>query len=46
MKIYNFCDGAAFEPDYLLFLLDGKNRGYAYQIFIEPKGAHLAEHDK
>lgn len=46
MKIYNFRDGAAFEPDYLLFLLDGKNRGLAYQIFIEPKGAHLREHDE
>lgn len=45
VKIYNFRDGAAFEPDYLLFLLDKKGRGLTYQIFIEPKGAHLREHD-
>lgn len=46
MKIYNFYDGAAFEPDYLLFLVDKKGGSLAYQLFIEPKGAHLREHDK
>ena len=45
LKIYNFDDGRAFEPDFILFLLDEfGNRGI--QVFIEPKGSHLVEHDK
>ena len=46
MKVFNFNDGRAFEPDYLLFGLDHKGRGINYQIFLEAKGPHLAEHDK
>jgi type III restriction enzyme len=46
LKIYNFKDGRAFEPDYLLFLTDKKGASLTYQLFIEPKGAHLLEHDK
>lgn len=46
MKIYNFHDGAVFEPDYLLFLIEREGTSLTYQIFIEPKGAHLREHDK
>jgi type III restriction enzyme len=41
-KIYAFDDGAAFEPDFLLHLARRDGRGSLhYQIFIEPKGAHL-----
>ncbi|KKR79777.1 MAG: hypothetical protein UU24_C0002G0013 [Candidatus Nomurabacteria bacterium GW2011_GWA2_40_9] len=46
LKIYNFKDGATFEPDYLLFLTNKKGQNITYQLFIEPKGKHLAEYDK
>jgi len=46
LKIYNFKDGQAFEPDYLLFLLNEKGNKLNYQLFIEPKGTHLIEHDE
>lgn len=46
LKIYNFKDGQVFEPDYLLYLVDKKGTGITYQLFLEPKGAHLIEHDK
>lgn len=46
LAIYSFDDGARFEPDYVLFLqkknADGSEQ---WQIFIEPKGEHLIEHD-
>ncbi|MCX6250120.1 MAG: DEAD/DEAH box helicase family protein [Bacteroidetes bacterium] len=38
-KIYNFKDGAAFEPDFVLFMKEKKtDRKLSYQLFIEPKG--------
>jgi type III restriction enzyme len=46
LKIYSFKDGSAFEPDYLLFMKDKKGKDINYQLFIEPKGSHLAEYDK
>lgn len=45
-KIYSFSDGQAFEPDFVLFLQEKNGRMLTYQIFIEPKGKHLKEHDK
>ena len=46
-KIYEFGKpGRAFEPDYVLFANDKKQKGVSYQIFIEPKGGHLIEGDK
>ncbi|MFH1366490.1 MAG: DEAD/DEAH box helicase family protein [Patescibacteria group bacterium] len=45
LKIFNFHEGQAFEPDYLLFLIKN-NKNLTYQFFLEPKGQHLAEHDK
>jgi len=44
-KIYDFKQGRGFEPDFLLFL-KGKKGNLYYQIFIEPKGDYLIEHDK
>lgn len=38
VRIYNFDDGRAFEPDFLLFANDMKNGNISWQIFIEPKG--------
>jgi len=46
LKIFNFKDGQAFEPDYLLFLVDKTGKEITYQLFLESKGKHLAEYDK
>ena len=44
-KIFDFDTGDGFQPDFLL-LLKSKNGDAAYiQIFIEPKGKHLAGDD-
>jgi type III restriction enzyme len=36
--IYNFEDGSAFSPDFVLFLKEKTGKELYYQIFIEPKG--------
>ncbi|UTC48400.1 DEAD/DEAH box helicase family protein [Treponema vincentii] len=45
-KIFDFDTGRGFQPDFLLFL-HGKagNPNAYYQVFIEPKGSHLAGDD-
>jgi type III restriction enzyme len=46
-KLYNFDDGRAFEPDFVLFLTEKRNSiSIYYQVFLEPKGEHLFEHDE
>lgn len=46
-KLYNFEDGQAIEPDFVLFLeKENPKKKLHYQIFIEPKGEHLIETDK
>ena len=45
-KIYNFKNGDAFAPDFVLFMRDKKGKKLIYQIFIEPKGQFLEENDK
>ena len=45
-KIYNFDDGQAFEPDFVLFLREKNGNTLIHQIFIEPKGKHLQPHEK
>lgn len=45
-KIYEFRTGKAFEPDYVLFANDKRDASVSWQVFIEPKGSHLLEHDK
>lgn len=45
-KIYNFSDGRAFEPDFVLFLRKKNGNMLSYQMFIEPKGKYLTEHDQ
>jgi type III restriction enzyme len=43
-KIYNFEDGEAFSPDFVLFLVEKKTKQETvYQIFIEPKGDGLLD---
>ena len=44
--IYNFADGQAFQPDFVLFLCEKNGSLLTYQLFIEPKGRHLKEHDR
>ena len=44
--IYNFSDGNAFQPDFALFLREKNGEMSVYQLFIEPKGAHLREYDR
>ena len=44
--IYNFSDGNAFQPDFALFLREKSGEMSVYQLFVEPKGAHLQERDR
>ncbi|MFZ5809830.1 MAG: DEAD/DEAH box helicase family protein [Chloroflexota bacterium] len=44
--IYKFSDGRAFQPDFVLFLRQKDGETLTYQLFIEPKGAHLTAQDK
>jgi len=46
LKIYNFDDGKGFEPDFVLFLINKNGKMFACQLFMEPKGKHLIEHDE
>lgn len=44
VKLFNFVDGVGFEPDFLLFLdHDEQGAKVVVQLFIEPKGKHLAK---
>ncbi|MCK6627342.1 MAG: DEAD/DEAH box helicase family protein [Anaerolineae bacterium] len=46
-QIYRFSDGRAIEPDFALFLIEkASGKSIMYQLFIEPKGAHLLREDK
>ena len=44
--IYNFEDGQAFQPDFVLFLREKNGKLLVYQLFIEPKGKHLKANDR
>ena len=44
--IYNFTDGKAFAPDFVLFMKDKDGKEITYQIFIEPKGKFLEKTDE
>ena len=45
VRIYNFEDGKAFEPDFLLFANDKKTGNTSWQIFIEPKGSQFIDNE-
>lgn len=45
LKIYDAA-GRAFEPDFILFCKQKAGEALTYQVFIEPKGSHLAPYDK
>lgn len=44
--IYNFADGRAFEPDFVLFMRKSNGESLSYQLFIEPKGQHLENKER
>ena len=44
--IYNFFDGRAFQPDFVLFLSKENGETLSYQLFIEPKGEHIEDFDR
>lgn len=48
VKLYDFEQGRGFEPDFILFMRQKNNadRFDNMQIFIEPKGGYLKEHDE
>lgn len=39
--IYNFSDGQAFQPDFVLFLREKSGNMTVFQLFVEPKGKHI-----
>lgn len=43
VRIYNFLDGQAFDPDFLLFANNKKTGNVSWQIFIEPKGSQFLD---
>lgn len=46
-KLYNFDDGRALEPDFVLYLIGKENHDTMhYQVFVEPKGSHLLREDE
>ena len=45
-SLYNFSDGKPFQPDFVLFLREKSGESLSYQLFVEPKGEHLAETDR
>lgn len=46
-KLYNFDDGRALEPDFVLYLVGKEQQDTMhYQVFVEPKGSHLLREDE
>ena len=45
-SIYNFFDGKAFQPDFVLILAKENGETLSYQLFIEPKGEHIEDFDR
>ena len=45
-SLYNFSDGQGFQPDFVLFLREKNGNALSYQLFIEPKGKHIADGDR
>ena len=44
--LYNFFDGKAFQPDFVLFLSKENGETLSYQLFVEPKGEHIEDFDR
>ncbi len=46
IKIFNFKDGQAFEPDFILFITQKEDEQITYQVFIETKVTGYVSKDK
>lgn len=44
--VYSFSEGKRFEPDYILILQKNGETISQQQVFVEPKGVHLREHEQ
>jgi type III restriction enzyme len=45
-QIYDFDEGRAFEPDFVMLLKEKNHKISIYQVFIEPKGEFLVKNDE
>ncbi|MBP8591071.1 DEAD/DEAH box helicase family protein [Candidatus Shapirobacteria bacterium] len=45
-QIYDFDEGRAFEPDFVMLLKEKNHKITIYQVFIEPKGEFLVKNDE
>ena len=45
-QVYDFDEGRAFEPDFIMLLKERNHKISIYQIFIEPKGEFLVKNDE
>lgn len=45
-QIYDFDEGRAFEPDFVMLLKEENHKISIYQVFIEPKGKFLVKNDE
>ena len=45
-QIFDFDEGRAFEPDFVLLLKEKNHKTTIYQVFIEPKGEHLIPYEE
>lgn len=46
IRIYNFDNGQAFEPDFVMFANDVETGNVSWQFFIEPKGSQFLDADE
>jgi type III restriction enzyme len=44
-QIFDLNEGRAFEPDFVMLLKEKNHKITIYQIFIEPKGQYLVQHE-
>ncbi|HPO68178.1 MAG TPA: DEAD/DEAH box helicase family protein [Candidatus Pacearchaeota archaeon] len=45
-QVYDFDEGRAFEPDFVMLLKEKNHKITVYQVFIEPKGEFLVKNDE
>jgi len=45
-QVFDFDEGRAFEPDFIMLLKRRNHKITTYQVFIEPKGQHLIPYEE
>lgn len=45
-QLFDFDEGRAFEPDFVMLLKEKNHKITIYQVFIEPKGEFLIPYEK